>query len=631
MRRTSLIILIVFLISSSALAIEGTYPYANIVIKAPGLDDPYPGLGDYFSSLGEGIDTVFWNPASLGKIRSSQGSLGFTASNLSDPFNKNYKIKDQTFNIAGSENQVGLNNSILFTADQTTVTTQEREFTGQMLYSTLGSGVNYRQAVKVGDNFALGISSRGDTELDANLSGSFPLTYLMDFDLAKSINNFMGTGISINNLGQMTYTYSGYTYTSEASVWNGFLKQVQRIPFSAVTEARNNINVKSDLTFSGAANWNKLYVGANITPISATTNIDNYASAIINAGTTDPYFYVPNFDPNNESEVLNWMRDQEQYGTENGYKKRSIRVPAGESIGEARYRGFFSASTTRFDLGAIFDVNEFFSLGWAYENLGGAALNFQGNGRTAYVVHRISTADAGSILDPTTSTSWSPFKDTYEPMSDTENVGMLSSINVPLPQKIRWGATLKRPWLISVDYEQNLTPFELYMKDENGNFKMMRMTGVNIIRLGMETQFLIFPLWLRGGTAVMLEPNFENVSSKDQDNIKKIFKFGLIPIKMESGAYVNLWGLYTGGNGGFNLSPFFSAWQLDTMNMDVSKTLFYNIFMEKDFWRVSYEQALDPGATAAAYAVRPNKDIKDVNDALSIPRWLRTLTVSYKF
>ena len=631
MRQTSLFILILALFASSAFSLEGNFPYINFILKAPGLNDPYPGLGNYYSSLGEGIDTVLWNPASLGKIKSSQGSLGFTASNLSDPFKKNYKITDQSFNPSGSEGQSGLINAVLFTSDLTTTATREREFAGQMLYSTQASGVNYRQAVKIGDNFALGVSSRGDSELAANFTGSFPAIYLMDFDLAKSINNLMGSGISINDQGQMTYTYSGYTYTSEASVWNGFLKQVQRIPFSAVSEARNDINVKSDLTFSGAANYGGLYLGANITPVSATANIDNYASAIINADTPDPYFYVPNFDPNNESEVLNWMRDQDQYATENGYKKRSIRVPAGETIGEARYRGYFSASATRFDLGAVYDLTDFFSIGLAYENFGGAELDFSGSGRTAYVIHRISTADAGTIIDPAAQTSWSPFKDTYEPMKDAENVGMLSTINVPLPKKLRWGVTLKKPWLMTVDYEQNLTPFELYLKDENGNFQMMKMTGVNILRLGMETQFLIFPLWLRGGMALMLEPQFENVPTKDQDKIKKAFKFGMIPIKMESGAYINLWGLYTGGSGGFNLDPLFSAWQLDTMNMDITKSLFYNIFAEKDFWKVTYETTFDPGATVAAYTTRSNKEIKGVGEILGITRWLRTLTVSYKF
>jgi hypothetical protein len=615
--------------SAQALALAaGDFPYGNLILKVPAQEDPYPGIGGNFSSLGKGIDTVLWNPAGLAKIGTSEINLGFTSTATSPPYNKNYEVKDTTFEV-GSTSTTGFSNAILYTSDLTVINPTTREYTGHLNYSTVTNGINYKQAIKIADTFAFGISTRGETGYSLSLAGNFPAQWKSDLDL-HNVTNFMGSGISINNNGQITYTYtpSGgtpYTYTSANPVWSGFLNQSQRIPFTAISDAHNDLNVQSNLTMTGAAKWGNLSLGANITPISAAANINNSVRMIVKEGTGDVYFYVPNFNPNNEAEVVNWINDPNLFGAPAGYKKRYFRVPAGETVAEAKYNGFYQASTARMDLGAMYDFGENFTLGMALENFNNASLDFRGYGRVAYVNSRISTIDATGLIDPA-GTSYNFFSDTFIPVKDTENIGMLAQIPSQLPQKFRIGATLRKPFLITLDYEKQANPITYRYQKSDSTYGDLVISNINYLRGGFETQFLFLPMILKGGLTVMLKPDISGADSQMEDNFNKAFKYQMLPLKLDLGAGFAAWGSEIGGGFGFSLMPIFSTLQLDTLNQDFSKMGYYNMFIKKDFWQVTYMSVLDPGSTAAAYSSATDK-----NNWMSYIKSINTLTVSVRF
>jgi len=633
--RPLLILAILLILSSSAWAVyERVFPYVGISLTTPGLEDPFPGFGTYYSSLALGIDSIYWNPASLGYIDSAQASIGFSAAYEALPYLREYSVEDESFEVAsGGGSELGFTNAILFTGDQATTTVTTREFRGSTQYSTSTSSINYKQAIKVSDWFAFGITTKGDAGADINIVGDFPVTYLMDFNLYGS-QDFLGTGISVSPTGQLTFSYDeggiSYIHTTEASVWNGFLRQTNRVPFTVLTEARNDIKVNSDLTFTGATKWNELSVGLNLTPIAASANVDNSARVIVNSDTADPCFYVPDFDPNDESDTLNWLGDPDKFGSEYGYKKRYIEVPEGESIGEARYRGFFNASALKMDLGVMYNVNDWLCVGAALENFGGASLDFAGTGLVSYVNHRISTAEAGSIIDPAAETAWTPFQDSFISMEGTEDIGMLPSFSVLVPQKTRLGLTLRKPWLISIDYEIQNNPIYFRYMNEDEEYVDSQISDIRILRIGMETSVFALPWRLRSGTGLLFKPTVTEMSTEGQKNLDDMFQFGVLPVNLDLGTDVNFWGYIVGVAGGFNLTPILSAYQLDIANMDVNKFLFYSLYTQKDNWKVTYAANLDAGSTASAYGNR-TKDIESVEDAMGIIKMIQTITFSFKF
>ncbi len=598
------------------------------------------GIGNNYSSFGLGIKSVLWNPAGLMKTNMSEAYLSGTTTAPAQMTDKKYNVEDNDVAVSGSGSTGNsFVNRVLFTNDLHATNKATREFDSPTIYAPQSSGLTFKQAIKVNDSVALGITSRGETEISADLSGQFPAQFLSKINLYNT-NNFMGSGISVGSNGKMSYSYSPsgstpYIYTSEASVWGGFLSQEARIPFSVLSEVHNNINMQSDLTFTGASKWNSLSYGVNFTPISASLNVDNTAKAIVNSGTTDPYFYVPNYNPNDQSDVLQWMTDPSRYGTEAGYRKVYSRVPEGESIAEAKYSGFFNASTIRSDFGLIYDFGDNISLGAEFENFNGAALNFKGTGQVAYANTRINTStESGSIIDPSKSTTWSPFVDSFTSLEGIEGLGMSQSFNVNLPQRIKYGITFRKPWLITLDYETQLNPIPFRCKDINGNVVDASLNNLKIIRGGMETQVFILPWWLRGSMSIMLKPDLVGLDQISVDKYNKAFllkKF--LPLSLELSSTENLWGYYFTQGGGFDASTAFSLIQLDTMNTAVGKILYYTFAVNKDYWHVVYQNALDPVATAIAVGNAPESDRKsnDAGKILALVKWISTLTIGYSF
>jgi hypothetical protein len=587
-------------------------------------------MGTGFVSLSDGISTALWNPAGLMKTRSAEFGLGFTTTAAPLTYNRTYQTKDATIDIGSGTD--GFRNAILYTGDLTATTLQERDWTGHVNYASFPSGNTFKQAIKVGNNFAFGVISRGETSAVLDLRGSFPTHLKSDIDLSKGVSNFMNSGMSIGTDGKLTYSYNAggtsYTYTSSQEVPGAFLSQTRRIPFETVSDSHNDLNVQSNLTLSGAAKWEKLSLGVNVTPLSATYNVDNTIRMLVKSDTADPFFYLPNFVPSNSADVADWMSDPNRYADiNNGYNKRYIRIPAGESVLEARYKGFFTASAQRIDVGMIYDFSEFFSVGASIDNATAAELNFKGSGLVAYAQSRISTAEVPALLDPASSESYNPFSDKYSPMEGTENIGMLAETKIPLPQRVKIGATLRRPFLISLDYEQQNTPITVRYQKEDQTWGDLVISNIRLVRGGMETQLFFLPVWLRGGLTLLIKPTLSGADAKTQESFNNAFKLKALPLKLDLGSSFKIGGYEIGNGLGFSVTSLTSMIQLDTLSNDFGRAAYYNLFLKSSAdWSVIYQNTLDPLATAAARSAAANPD-----DLLPLLKWISTVTVSVRF
>jgi len=633
--RILVLYLALFALASAAAAasVPGTdFPYASFRLQLPPAENPFPGFGNYHSALSRGIDSIFWNPASLAKI----DYAGVSFSTVQNPgvfgYGKSYDIEDKIEKIADREDtKIG----IFLTGDPTVTTPVTRENTAHVIYSDTSLAMDFKQALKINDWLTLGFISRSDTNASIDMTGEFPVVGRFTGEYAntqQSISNRLSAAIDNNGFASFTITpEGGVSYTRQLSepLWSGFLNQSSVVPASSYLDAKNEFTFSSPWTMAAAGRLKNLSVGMSLTPISANCNVYNHAWTAIDAGTPDMIFYQPNLDPNNESSILNWVGDPAQYATEKGYKKNTIVIPAGDVIAEARFQGFYQASTSRIDLGATYDLGDNFTFGLALENVTGATLDFKGSGRVAYVNSRVGSLEAPS-LDPTKEFSWNLFSDTYQPAGGTENFFLEEQLNAQLPKIVRLGIAIKKPLLIALDYEQNQSPINYKYEDTTTKqVKIGTVSGINLLRTAAETRLFSLPVWLRGSITLMFKPNLENFEQSSKDALDKAFQFGVLPVGLDLGTEFNIREVIFGDNLGFNLTPLISLAQADALNQDLNKMAYYDIFARYGQWQFNYLMSLDPAATAGAYANRADKTIKDFK--LEYIKWMQTFTVSYKF
>jgi len=631
----SLLILITPVASLFAAVPGQDFPYVRIQLRTPPLESSLPGFGSYYSTIFKGAETLMWNPALLSKTKYINSTLSLVSDSGFFDYTYKYDTEDQTQKLGDLEN---INASIFFTSDPSVTGTTTREHSVHAIYSTKGTGLNFAQALKLNDWLSFGFISRSDAGGAIDMSGNFDVLMRFDADFTSSTLNLedkLTINIDHDGLATAIITAEGTTYTQklEQELWDGFLHQKSDVPCTTILEARNDVNISAPLTLGGAAKWRELAVGLSLTPLMANCNINNSARVVINDGTPDIVFYQPNFDPANEQSILNWAQDPNQYGSEIGYKRNTIHVPAGEVIGEAEYKGFYQASTAKVDLGTTYDIGEILTVGLALENIGGATFDFKGTGRVSYVNARIGSSEAPST-DPTKELTWNPFPDTFSTVEGTEKYYLEEQLKGELPKKIRFGLALHRPFLIAIDYEQNSTPINIKYEDKDTKqTKIGTVSNINLARIGIESQVLALPWWVRGSAILMFKPSLSNFEKETQDSIDRVFKYGFLPLGLELGNEFNLWGVIAGGAAGFNLTPLISMVQLDTTNFDLNKIIYYNTFVSYGPWRVSYLASFDPGACAGAYASREDKTKKVESpwDAMSYLRFIQTLKVSYTF
>jgi hypothetical protein len=150
-----------------------------------------------------------------------------------------------------------------------------------------------------------------------------------------------------------------------------------------------------------------------------------------------------------------------------------------------------------------------------------------------------------------------------------------------------------------------------------------------MLRLGIESQLFALPVWFRTGIPLMFKPSITGASQEVMDNVDKAFQYGVLPVGYDLGMEINFYGTHVGGDLGFKpVETIISYYQLDTLNLDLGKMGYYDVYVTRDPWKFTYLAVIDPGSTAGAYGNRTDKDEGFKPEHL---RWIQTFTVSYIF
>jgi len=635
----------IFLFAFSCLvqAADLNFPYASFRLRLAPHDDPFPGLGNYYTTIAKGEKSVLWNPASLAKLQLSEASLALPMVSGLYSYEKSFKVTESGGKIEFDPGSIGNGGNYgLFYRYPSDIgsglTTREITVIGHSSYATETTGQNFSSALKVNNWVTVGFSSNSPIGADLSLAGAFPVT-------ARAQINFIGQKLgdmTIGADGKLRFEFGGIVYTSEAAVWSSFLSQEATLPLIAFSELRNNMTCQSPYTASIASKIGNFSLGLNMVPISANANIDNDIRAVVDADTSNIYLYTPNFDPTNQADILNWTTTEARYGTSNGYTRKDIKVPAGDVVGTAKYRGFYQASTTRFDLGGMYDVTDWLTVGLVLENLTGSTLNFKGNGLATFISYRgISTDESANfddLMKPGGKTEYNLVSDRWTTTSEAGGTLLYlePEKNYELPKRLRYGLALTRPWLIAIDFEQNSSPITI-RQVQNNVVSDVVIRDLSFIRIGLETQLLFLPMWLRGGLTLMPKPTISGLTAEAQKSIddaySKVSKFGLpgFPVKFDLGTNLNAWGTLVGLSFGLNAQSLISVLQFDTTNIDLSKVLFSNLTIGRDAWLISYIMQIDPLATAAAYGSKPAVAGTGKKFEASDAKFIQTLGVTYRF
>lgn len=640
LRESALVVVALFLFSSFCYAADLNFPYSNFRLKLSPSEDPFPGMGNYYTTLSKGMKSALWNPASLAKLKLSETSFSINSAMEIYNYQRTTSMTETSGDLSISEGGSAAGQYGLFyrTPEEigSGINTDEVNVTSYANYATESTGINFTSALKVNEWLAVGFSANNPIEFSMDLAGDFPLT-------TKALTNLYDQTLSemqVNSEGKLQYTFSSggstTTYESTQALWSGFLSQEATLPFTSLSEFRNNMNVHSPYTGTLASKLGNLSVGCNMIPINATANFENDFRAIINDGTDDIYIYTPDFDSSNQTELASWINDPDKYGTSAGYRRKTLRLPEGEIIATAKYKGYYSASTARVDIGGMYDLTDWLTVGVALENSTGSALNFKGNGLASYVSYReINTSEAGSmeeLLQPGGQTSYDLITNTWITTDEVGSKLMLEpEKNYALPKRMRAGIALKKPFLIAIDFEQNQTPISYITTDGSGTAKEITISNINLVRIGTETQFLFFPLWLRSGLTLIAKPTITGLSAAEQQSIDSAFQYGYLPLKFDFGTDMNTWGILSGTSFGVNAQSILSILQFDSTNIDLSKMVYANTFIGKDPWQISYLMSADPLATASAYGTKSVPVGEEKSFEVSDLKFVQTLGVTYRF
>lgn len=495
-------------------------------------------------------------------------------------------------------------------------------------YSNSGNSFVFDQAIRINDNFAIGVKTLDDVNTESDVAGELPATvqYSADF------KNWSSGNVSVDNSGKFSYTYLGTTYTSTGTVWNDFLSQKMVLPTKAIATSRNSFNINETVIINGGAKYKDLLFGINLIPIKASAGFDNCVQSVVNKTASDMTFYTPNFDATNPVDIGNWTSDPSRYGAAGGYKTDTISVPEGEIVADSRWSGNYSGSAMRMDLGMDWPVSDFFNLSLMSENINGATLVMRGTGLSYYANHRFNTTSNPDI-DPINGINWTPFNSGATDFVFPAGQGLYleSEKTYIIPKRTKLGFALKKPILITVDYEITSTPIQILMTGSDGVQKIANISGMNVLRLGGETQLFRLPLWLRGGFGFLFKPSSDN--AEVQSKIDSTFKIGsrsipVMPVKLDLGLQTEIKGVKTGLALGIDGLSLINLYSVDLVYNNIGKALFYTLYAKNNSWQFAYTASADPIATVSD--VQQNRGTLS-GMQLSDVKWSQAISISYLF
>jgi hypothetical protein len=577
------------------------------------------------------MKSVLANPATLAKLKLAESFLLISSTAGLNAASRTTNVTETSGTFEGGTYGLFLRAP----ANISGLAPREISVDSNLNYATNPTGLSFSSALKINDWLTLGFATNNPFGAEINLAGDFPTT-------AKSATNLNGQTLGQMQIGtdsKLRYTFSSggtvATYESTQPLWSGFITQEAVIPLTSISALRNNFDFQSPYTATLAGGTANFHVGMNMIPVNATANIDNTVQEIVPAGTSDIFLYIPNFDPDSESDLVGWINDPDRYGTAGGYLRKQLKLPAGELVGESKYQGFYSAGTARLDIGFMYDVNDWVSLGLDLENIGGSSLNFKGSGLASYISYRnYDTAEAGSLQDlllpggrQTVDLLPDRWITTFE--AGSTKLFLEPEKNYALPRRLRLGAVIRRPFLIAIDYESNQNPITIPGSLEASN---LVISNLSFIRLGFETRVFVLPWWLRFGTSLMLKPTLTGGDPATVENVNKFFKYGVLPARFDLGSTLNFWSYEVSSAFGFSAMPAVNLLQFDTQNVDLSKTVYYALGIKKDAWEINYLSAVDPFSTAAAYSNKPDPaDGSSKRFEFNDVKYVQTLGVTYRF
>ena len=239
LKRLVVIIIAVFSLTIVVHA-DFDFPYGSVKIKVPPSENPFPGFGSYYSTIAKGMKSILWNPASLGKLGLTEASLATISPSDTYGYSRTMALSETSGTLEG-----GASLALLFRPPAeigSGISTTDINVTVHADYATSSTGINFSSALKVNDQVAIGFTSNNPLELDLNLAGSFPITVRTAIDLKGQTVG----GMEIANDGKLKYTFGSgatiTTYESTQPIWDGFLTQEVTVPFTNLSELRNNIS-----------------------------------------------------------------------------------------------------------------------------------------------------------------------------------------------------------------------------------------------------------------------------------------------------------------------------------------------------------------------------------------------------
>ncbi len=640
MRLLKIILFIICLciIISPSLAVDRHFPYIAGSLRFPVDYDPFPGLGTNYCALDSGMQTALWNPASIAKLKLSNASVTLAQTEMGS-YTRSFKLSETSGNYE-SDNQVIGEYGMFYRYPSEIgpgISTQEINVHPHVNYTAFDTGMNFMSALKINDWLTFGFASRNPLEGSSHLLGEMPTT-------GKVYTNLYGKNIDqmqIGSDGKLSYTYDDgttvNTFETTGSLWSGFVTQEIIVPFVSLTEFKNDIKIDTPFISTLAVQKDSLYVGLNIIPVNASANINNKASVVVDENAEQQFTYVPNFDPDSQTEIANWLQDQDKYGTSAGYKRRQLVIPNGQILANAEYRGFYNASAIQFNLGAMYDIGDWLTLGFTMENLGSSGLDFKGNGIASYVSYRdINTNEAnniGNIIDPGGSSQIDLIKDVWVVTNEVSGrtLYLEPEKHYGLPKKSKIGIALKKPILLVIDYEQSNNPYKTYIP-LNGLQRVIEASNINTVRIGTESRLFFLPIWMRLGISGITKPDITGLDPDSQKTVDDYFNsFPILPTVVDMGNYIKAWGTTIGLSTKANIQPLFSATQLDSLLIGFSRILYANLFVEKDAWNVNYTVYADPLSSIGNHYTKVVEAGKDREFEWSDLVLVHTLGVSYKF
>ena len=215
---------ILVVLAGASQAADVNYPYGRVSLKLPPAADPFPGLGNYYSTLSIGMKSALWNPASLGKLKLSEVSFSMISALGSYDLDRITRAaeKSGTFEVgagSGSFGKAAINYALFYRSAAAVAgigtAVKEVEINSNLNYATSGTGINFSAAQKINDWLTVGFAANNPVEAGLSLAGDFPLTVRMGMDLkGKSLGD-----LQILADGKMKYTFtSGGTVTTPETV-----------------------------------------------------------------------------------------------------------------------------------------------------------------------------------------------------------------------------------------------------------------------------------------------------------------------------------------------------------------------------------------------------------------------------